>query len=139
MFDAQINILAIIVSALVSMVLGFAWYSQALFGKAWIAAMGFTPETMAKNKQRGMAKILVVNAIATLVMAWVFAMLNYNLGNIAVRQGVATGFWVWLGFVAPVLLNDVLFGGRKLQAFFINAGYQLVALLAMGAILAFWI
>jgi hypothetical protein len=49
-----------------------------------------------------------------------------------------TGFWVWLGFFAPLQSDEVLWGGKPWKLFFINTSYRLVSLLAMGLILALW-
>lgn len=134
----MVNYLAVFVSAALSMVLGFAWYSPALFGKPWLAAMGLTPESMTEAKKKGMAKVYFSSFIGSLVMAAVFAMFSRQLAPVSAAAGVVTGFWLWLGFVAPVMLNDVLYGKSSLKLYTINAGYQLVLLMVVGAILAAW-
>jgi hypothetical protein len=45
---------------------------------------------------------------------------------------------VWVGFVATVLAVTTYFGGRSRTLWLINAGYQLVALVLMGAIHGAW-
>lgn len=49
-----------------------------------------------------------------------------------------TGFWIWLGFVVPVMAGDTLFAKKPMGLLWIGAGYYLVQLLVMGAILAVW-
>jgi hypothetical protein len=53
-------------------------------------------------------------------------------------DGLRIGLWVWLGFVATVLAVNTYFSGRPRTLWAIDAGYQLLSLLAMGAILAVW-
>ena len=53
-------------------------------------------------------------------------------------NGALVGLLVWVGFVATVLAVTNYFGGRPRALWFINAGYQLVALLIMGGILGGW-
>jgi hypothetical protein len=48
-------------------------------------------------------------------------------------MGAMTGFWLWLGFVAPSSLTNKLFADR-LQAWFYEAGNHLITMLVMGAI-----
>ncbi len=43
---------------------------------------------------------------------------------------------MWLGFVATISLPTVMFEKRKMSLFSIVAGYQLVCLAVMGAIIA---
>ena len=54
------------------------------------------------------------------------------------QAGLSTGFWNWLGFVAPVTMGAVLWEGKPWGLWFLNAGYQLVNLLVMGVIIASW-
>jgi len=43
-----VNLWAVLGSAVATMVIGFLWYSPALFGKPWMLAMGYDPEDKAK-------------------------------------------------------------------------------------------
>ena len=43
---SELNIWAIIVASVLNMVIGFIWYSMALFGKPWMAALGFKVEDL---------------------------------------------------------------------------------------------
>jgi hypothetical protein len=45
---------------------------------------------------------------------------------------------VWLGFVATTLAVNTYFGGRTRALWLIDNGYQLLAFVLMGAILAVW-
>jgi len=51
---------------------------------------------------------------------------------------MATGARVWLEFVAPVLGAQHVFEGRPLAYFGITAGYPLLGMLVMGAIVGAW-
>jgi hypothetical protein len=59
-------------------------------------------------------------------------------GATTVLQGLAVGFFVWLGFVAVVTIGTVTFERKPIRLFLLNNGYLLLSLLAMGAILAVW-
>ncbi len=133
-----INYWAVLAAAVASIVLGFTWYGP-LFGKPWMAHMGFTKESMEAAKKKGMTLNYVLMSLGSLVMAYVLA---HNLVFAAaytetagVSAGLMAGFWAWLGFIAPVVMGDQLWGGKKWGLYPINAGYYLVSLLLMGAIL----
>ena len=136
-----VNLLAVLVAALASMVLGFLWYGP-LFGKPWMALMGFSKDSMDKDKAKGMTMNYVLMAVGSLVMAYVlshvtsFAMAYMQVSGY--MAGLSSGFWTWLGFIAPVAMGAQLWEGKPWKLYPITAGYYLVSLMVMGAILASW-
>ncbi len=139
MIQPQINYLAVLVAALAAMAIGFVYYSPMVVGKQWMALMGWNKKDMEKNADRAkMGKMYSLSMIGSLVMAYVLAHFVAYIGANTIGLGLQIGFWSWLGFVAPVQMTDVLFGGKPWKLFAINTGYQLASLLAMGAILAAW-
>lgn len=48
--EVNINYLAVLIAAIVSMIVGGLWYSPILFGKMWTKAMGWNEETMKEKK-----------------------------------------------------------------------------------------
>jgi uncharacterized membrane protein len=60
------------------------------------------------------------------------------IGAVNVPAGLWLAFVCWLGFVATVGLTAQLFSDRKPATWFIDVAYQLVCMLAMGAILGAW-
>ncbi len=137
--NIEVNYLAVFLACLAGTAVGFVWYSPLLFAKPWVKLMGHTMESMKAN-QKAMGKTYLVSIIVSLLTAYVLAhvmTLSENFFHYdRLTTGLMSAFWMWLGFVAPVQLTDVLFGGKKVQLFLINTGYQLVALLAMGVVLA---
>lgn len=136
-----INYGAVVVAALANVVLGFLWYGP-LFGKTWIRMMGFTRESMEAAKARGMGKSYLLMTIGALVMSYVMAH-SVEFGSSYLNMtgawaGAQAGFWNWLGFIAPITLGTVLWEGKPWKLWVLNAGYYLVALLVMGAILGIW-
>jgi len=134
-----INYMAILVASVVAMVIGFIWYGP-LFGKPWSKLMGWgemTPEKM-KEMQKKAMPAYIVSFIGFLVMGYalahalVFLSAYFNVSGPSI--GLMAGFWSWLGFVVPVTLGAVLWDGKPLTLWFINASYYLVVLLAMGYI-----
>lgn len=134
----EVNYIAVILAAVVAMVVGFVWYGPMLFGKQWMKLIGHTPESM-KSAQKEMGKTYGISFVLALITAYVLAHVMFLSQNYfqypAVQTGLTTAFWMWLGFVMPVQLTDVLFGNKKMQLFAINTGYQLASLLAMGVML----
>lgn len=134
----DINLLAVFVSAIASMVIGSIWYGP-LFGKKFKLAMGMdkmTPEQQAEMKKTmGMSYFL--QFVASLVMFYVLAMFMGRLGQLTINSGVQVAFWTWLGFVVPVQLGNAIWGG-KMTLFWISIGNMLATLLAAGVIIGAW-
>jgi hypothetical protein len=59
-------------------------------------------------------------------------------GAHTIVQGAAVGFFNWIGFIAVVLLSQVMYEHRPFGLFLVNNGYLLLSLLIMGAVFAVW-
>lgn len=135
---ANVNIVAVLVAALLTFVLGAFWYSPILFAKQWMAAQGYTPEKLQTMKQRGGARAYVVSIACYLVMAYVLALLVSYTNSTTLAQGLWLGFLSWLGFAATIGLTAHVFSEKPIAAWVIDAGYQLAYLVIMGALLSVW-
>ena len=136
----DINLAAVFGAAIASMVLGFLWYGP-LFGKQWMSLMGWkklSKAQMDKMKEAG-KKSYALAFIGALVMSYVLAHFVDYTGAVTAVEGAQTGFWVWFGFVATVMLGMVLWEGKPWKLYYLNAAYQLVSLLVMGVLLAIWV
>ena len=142
--DIHLNPLAILASVVASFAIGGIWYGP-LFGKVWARAMGFTDDRKPTGAE--IAKGSVINIVGTLMMAFVLAhdvaVWRPSTWNLSPDQkpavyGFLAGFFIWFGFVVPVLLNGVAFERKSWKVFGIAASYQFLSLQAMGMILAFW-
>ena len=127
----HINFMSIILGALSRVVLVALWWSPILFLKRWMKLTGQTSAMMKRNQMKGATFAIV----GSLVMAAVFYWLLWMFGLQTISGGVITGLLIWTGFVFPPMLSPVVYEGKSFKLFLINAGFQLVALLVMGAVL----
>ncbi len=131
----EINYIALLLSAVASMIIGSIWYGP-LFGKKFMKAMGM--DTRSPDKQASMRasmmKAYAGQFIASLVMFFVFAWYIGLSGHTGVLGGLNNAFWVWIGFVVPIKLGDALWGGN-MTLFWLAIGNMLLTLLAAGAII----
>ena len=132
----NVNIWAVIVSAVVSMGIGAIWYSKALFGNTWMALTGQT--SMNPDASKGMWKLYLGQFIATLVTTFILARTLFLSQTAGVAYSMIMAFWLWLGFVAAVTIGMVLWDRKPFKFFAITAGCTLVSLLVSAAILAVW-
>ena len=136
--DFSINLVAVVVAAVASMAIGFAWYSMSVFGKPWMKSAGLTKESLEKAK-KDMGTKYVIMVLASLVMACALAILVTLAGSETAIGGAKVGALAWLGFVATVGLNSFVFENKPFQLYLINVTHYLVSLVVMGAILAVWV
>ena len=135
-----VNVWAVLVSGLASMVVGFVWYSPLLFARRWTILMGYDPDDKAKlaEMQKSAGPSYVLSLVASLVSA---AVLGKIIGVATINTplyGMKVGLGVWLGFVTTVQLTNSLFSRQPAKLYAINTGYQLVCYLVMGAIMGAW-
>jgi hypothetical protein len=140
--EVVINYWAVLLAAVAAIVLGSLWFGP-LFGKQWMRVIGVAmPGEITRSMKRQMAQSYTLVAIGALVMAFVMAHVLYYAAEVFDAEGAIAGItaaiWMWLGFVATPLLGSVLWENRPWKYWLIVAGYWLVALCAMGAVLAVW-
>jgi hypothetical protein len=132
--NVPINYLAVVVAALANYIIGAIWYS-ALFSKPWLKLSGV-------KEMKVSAVSVVVALIGAFFTSWVLAHAiifgGTYLKTTGVGAGLMTGFFNWLGFVAPVTIGVVIYEKKSWALWAINNGYWLVSLLVMGVILSLW-
>lgn len=146
----DLNWLAIGLSWLALMVIGFVWYAKWFpTGKVWMRGMGWDPENMPPPPPGKMAVSMTLMVIGSFLMMFVFAHTNMvyedafrntDTGgeegyDLKIMDGVMGAVFTWLGFIVPLNLNAVAFDGKPWSLFFVNAGYYLVGLLVAGILL----
>ena len=137
MFFEGISYIAAIIATVVSTALGFVWYSPYLFGNRWIKEMGTTFDAIKERNmtKKGMAFVHSLGFIGTLLTAIILAAFFNTAFVVGISGLFLAGSLVWLGFMAPIMVNEVIYGGKSWMLFSINAGYQLVSLLIMSFII----
>ena len=131
-----------IACVVVSMLSGSIWYNPKTFFPIWWTGIG----KQAGDVPGGSGSMAVtwgltilssfVQAVAMSFM--VTAMGGLMPGGVSLVTGAATGFMLWLGFIAPTYLVNKLFAGHGLTVWAIEAGNHLVNFVLFGAILGAW-
>ena len=135
-----VNVWAVLVCAVATMVAGFVWYSPVLFANPWMVLMGMDPNDKAKiaEMQKSAGPSYGLSMVASILSAFVLGKIIIALHIASMLYGLKIGFAVWLGFVTTVQLTNALFSKQPFKLYLINTGYQAVCFLAMGAILGAW-
>ena len=127
----------IIGAALVAWLIGALWYSPLLFARAWVKAHGHTTEKLAAMRADA-PRTYAGSFLAFVLIAYVLHLFLHRLGATTAAAGAGWGLHAWLGFALPIGFTANLYSDKPISAFLIDAGYQLVYLVAMGAILGRW-
>jgi hypothetical protein len=130
-----INHVAVWVAGVVQFLLGAGWYT--LLGKAWMAGIGKTEAQLVA--EHGNSPLPYVVALgAALVVAYAIAWLLPRLGPPSAGSGARVGATLALTLIGPALATNYGFEARPLSLWLINAGYMLVGMAIMGAIVGHW-
>lgn len=129
------NYLAILVAAIACFLIEAAWYS--FFGTQWATGIGRTPDWL---NHTGVNPALQFGAaiLAEAVMATAISCVTQLTGAQTIFRGVKAGVLLWFGFIVPVLAVNYVFEVRPWSLLGINAGFWLVGMAVMGAIVGGW-
>ena len=126
----QVNLIAVLLCGVSSLVLGGVWYSPMLFAKTWQSAAGLSDE---QAKSGNVAMIFGGAFVLSLVAAYVFGMF---LGTTMPLAGaIGAGFAAGLCWVAASFGINYLFERRPLKLWLINGGYHTLQFTLFGLIL----
>ncbi len=162
------NLMAVIVAALVTMPVGFIWYSPKVFGNAWMKEIGVTdPESMKEGVS--MAKVFGTTILLSFFLSTgMLQVCVHQFGLTSILQGLKVtetssvellldgnqvdwlnrfrtfkhgalhGFLGSIFYALPVLGINAMFERRSYKYIFIHAGYWAISMTIMGGILSAW-
>lgn len=132
----EVTFLSILAAGIVSAIIGFVWYHPRVFGSAWMRMSNVTPEMVERGKRR-MPLYAFLAFLASMVVAYVMSFVAPVLVYPDWIGAIELGIWLWIGFVAPTMLGQVLWEQKPFLLYLINAGYWLVSFIAMAVVLLF--
>lgn len=157
----EINFYAFLISAVVTLVVGFIWYNPKVFGTIWMKENNFTQEELRNGnmlKIFGFTYIFALMISMTLMSLTIhqsgaigmvggppllesakpsFAafMADYGTAYRTFKHGALHGFMSGLFFAFPLIGINGLFERKSWKYIFIHAGYWMVSLTLMGGII----
>lgn len=133
----HLNWIAVFVVTLAGFLLGWLWFSPALFAKSWMHEMGMTKESFETNPPN-MGVLFGSCFFYTLLSTLGLAVLLQAHGTHEWLRGAEFGALVGVLLVAPRMLNGALWEFRSARLLRITIGYEIVTFIVQGAILAVW-
>ena len=160
----EFNFLAILVAALSSFVVGFVWYNPKVFGTIWMKEAGLNQEQLDKGNT---LKIFGLTFVYSLMVAFTMpALVIHQMGALSMiggpmfvetakpsylafmadygdafrtfKHGALHGFIAGIFLALPIISINGLFEQKSWKYILITAGYWMVTLTIMGAIICGW-
>jgi hypothetical protein len=133
----EVNWLAVLVCAILSMVIGFIWYGP-LFSKPWGRMTGWTNEKVAALPKSSMTIGYVKAFLFAFIIASVLALTLLSIKADGIGDGVTAAIVLWAGFTGATIGVNMTFERRPISLFGIEAGYHLLTLIAYAIVLSIW-
>lgn len=130
----EVSFFPVLAAGIAAVLIGWIWYHPKVFGGAWMARAGITPEMAERGKKR-MPLMALIALLASMLVAYVMNYFGIAWGVYDWIGAIELGFWTWVGFVAPTMLGMVLWEQKPVRYYAIVAGYWLVAFVVMAIIL----
>lgn len=133
-----VNLFAILVAAIASMLIGMWYYSSLGFGKQWMNLLGWNKNKIDEEQKKGMGKPMIVAFLAQLLIALVLKMFMKAFPQ-GIIWALVASIIAWAGFVLTTSVSDVIWEGRKPGLWVLHNAYRLIAFIVMGFILGIWV
>jgi hypothetical protein len=135
----QLNWLAVIVGAVIYFVLGAIWFAPPVFGRPWMAAIGWDDS----RPRPEMNPVSYVGpALFYLIASIVTGLLAKATESDTAAEGVLLGLVVAVGYALTVTATDAVFDPNKPKPwtwFVISGAYHLVSLVVIGVLVSVWV
>lgn len=158
----EINFLALLTAAASTLVVGFVYYHPKVFGNAWMKASGLTED---KIKTGNMALIFGLALIFAFLIAFMVMPITIHQFGVAqliggdvsqakpsyhalmadygnhyrtFKHGALHGFMIGVLLAFPIIATNGLFERKSWRYILINAGFWIICLTLIAAIVCGW-
>jgi hypothetical protein len=127
----MVNWMAVLIAGIVHFTIGMIWYSPLMFAKMWMELTGV-------SEMKPSLQDMIMTVLSSLITAFVLGNIIILSGAKTIVDGAVVGIMVEIGFIATLLLGDMIFEKKPFKLFLLRNGYNLIALSVIGALLAVW-
>lgn len=155
----EINFIALLLSALSTLVVGFIWYNPKVFGTIWMKESGMTEEKMKGSNMiiifglsvlyaffiSFILQFLVIHQTGAIGMvggdpskalpSYTAFMTDYGTAFRTFKHGALHGFMAGLFLILPVIGIGALYERRSWKYVLVSGGYWVVTCMIMGGII----
>lgn len=148
--ESHMNFMAIGVSTLIPMIVGFIYYNPMTMGNVWMKANGFTKESVGKGPKPIMFLLTLVTSYFLTMFFWVWVTGNGGQETsqvtdpkdghsyVTFQHGLAHGIIFTITVLIPIFVSMAIFEKRRWQWSLVNIGYWSVTSILMCGILSAW-
>lgn len=130
------NYLAIAAAAIACFVVEAVWYT--IFMKPWLNGIGRSSEWLMSAAGYNPVLQYSTALISAAIIALGISCLTQHTGEQTASRGIMVAAMLWFCFVLPVFCTEYVFEVRPLSLLGINAGFWLLGMILMGAIVGAW-
>lgn len=130
----KINYLAVLAAAVVTFILGAAWYIG--FSESWMKLAGLTEAQIQSSGGGGSA--YMISFITYILEAYALAVLFKSMNISTVQTGMMTGALIGALIVGGNIFTNNAYELKPIGLSILNAGFSAISGAAMGAILGGW-
>ena len=131
----EINIWAVLLATVSSMVVGSIWYTRAVFGRYWMKAVGHTEESLKGSGTGAIIITVIVSFVTAAVLAGAAAIAQNFYGGNFLFNTLLTGLILWAGFTAARMITHDAFDRRPAGLTVLNLAHELLTILLMALII----
>lgn len=133
--EVEVNILAVLLAAVASMIVGSIWYARPVLGATWMKLVKLDEKKAKDGALKAMSLAFAMSLLLAYVLAHVTFLSNEYFGGSFFMSAITTAFWLWLGIALTRTVTHDAFENRPLKLTAINSANQLLTMLAMGAVI----
>jgi hypothetical protein len=125
MFDIALpsSWLAFVIALVVTQVLGFLWYSNVLFAKPWMKAIGKTEKQIQAQSN---PTVYIYSVVGAGIMLLILSNVLRWASIVDPLPAIGVALAIWLGFVATSSAMNTAFENRGWPLWAIDNGYHVV-------------
>lgn len=131
----EINVLAVIIATLSTMLVGTVWYTPRVFGNYWMRTAKVNPSGEAKDALKPILITLVVSFISAWVLAGSAAIAQEFYGGNFLVNTLVTAVILWAGFTASRFVTHDAFESRPAGLTVLNSAHELVTFVVMALVI----
>ena len=129
------NYLAIAAAAVACFLLEAGWYT--VFMNTWLSGIGRSMQWLVSSGMNPAFQYATALVMAALMATAISCVIQLT-GKQTPLRGIKVGALLWAGFELTTWSTEYIFEVRPISLFLVNAGYWLVGMMLMGAIVGAW-
>jgi hypothetical protein len=135
--SVDINLWAVLLAGVASMVIGMLYYAKGVFGAQWMKLAKVDEKRFTREMPRIMPGVFAAALVTAYGVAYVtFLMENFFAGRMSwLEAGLVSALILWLNISATTLFIHNSLDQRPVTLTYISLGNRLLSIVAMGLII----